>query len=231
MNMLEFLADVVIEEGEIDATKGSIIALDKEHSDQYLFVTPRESACCYQRIILKPQISNYFNKKFSVLQDLLSNCSEDEKCRRVKTLLETEIKYKENMLSTITEYPFYSIRGTCGKKCCSDECDRIDFPCCKNKVIGYTGNVIYSEPQPVELLGSLMNWRFLCEGLDIVLILHDFCPTGMDNLTFATGYQLRNGVIKVLNETDAEALYQEYNERYPFDISETERLLRYLHRK
>lgn len=230
MNMLEFLADVVIEEGEIDAIKGSMIALDTEHSDQYLFVTLRESICCYQRVILKPQSSNYFNKKFSVLQELLSNCSEDEKCRRVKTLLETEIKYKENMVATIAEYPFYSIRGTCSKMCCSDECESIDFPCCKNKVLGYTGNAIYTEPQPIELLGNLLKWMFLCKDLDIVLILHDFCPTGMDNLTFARGYQLRNGVIKILNETDAEALYQEYNERYPFDTSEVDRLLRYFHR-
>lgn len=223
MNMLEFLADVVVEEGKLDT------ALDM--GGQCVFIIPKEDNFSYQRVTLKPQNTNYFNRRFDTLKRLLSNCSENEKCRRVKMLLETEIKYKENMLSTITEYPFYSIRGTCGKKCCSDECEHIDFPCCKNKVIGYIGNIIYSDPDPIELLGSLLNWSFLCEDLDIVLILHDFYPSSMENLTFATGYQLRNGVIKVLNETDAETLYQEYSERYPFDMSETMRLLRYLHRK
>lgn len=223
MKVLEFFADVNIVEGEMDTA----LAM----GEQCLFITQKEDKFSYQRVTFKPQISNYYNRNFDILQSLLSNCSENEKCRRVRMLLETEIKYKENMLSTITEYPFYSIRGTCGKKCCSDACERIDFPCCKNKVIGYTGNVIYSEPEPVELLGSLMNWSFLCEDLDIVLILHDFYPSSIEHLTFATGYQLRNGTIRVLNETDAEILYQEYNERYPFDTSETERLLRYLHRK
>nr|WP_317378397.1 hypothetical protein [uncultured Faecalimonas sp.] len=223
MNMLEFLANVVVEEGELDTA----LAM----GGQYVFVIPKEDQFSYQHVILKPQNNNGFDEKFAVLQKLLRNCYENEKCRRIKMLLETEIKYKENMLSTIAEYPFYSIRGTCGRKCCSDACERIDFPCCKNKMIGYTGNVIYPDPEPIELLGSLLNWSFLCEDLDIVLILHDSYPDSMDDLTFATGYQLRNGVIKVLNETDAKTLYQEYSERYPFDISETERFLRYLHRK
>ena len=93
-------------------------------------------------------------------------------------------------------------------------------------MIGYTGTNFFKYPEPLEILESILGWLCVCPDLDIVFVVHDWYPSKNEKLLYQTAFHVKNGVIKVVDEAEAEKLYKEYHEKYPYDMEEVERWLR-----
>lgn len=162
MNVLNFLADVIVEEGETTATEESMTCIEYKKDFQYISFFPRNTY-------------NY-DDKFRILEDLLYDKSEEEQCQVVKVLMTTEVEGLENARDSLMKYPLYSVRGTCGKKCLSKNCPNRDFEhCCNNKVIGYTGTNFLS------IQNHLRSWKVYWVGSVFVqtLILYSWYMIGI----------------------------------------------------
>ena len=74
-----------------------------------------------------------------------------------------------------------------------------------------------------------MGWLCVCPDLDIVFVVYDWYPSKNEKLLYQTAFHVKNGAVKVVGASEAEKLYKEYNEKYPYDMEEVERWLRDLY--
>lgn len=74
-----------------------------------------------------------------------------------------------------------------------------------------------------------MGWLCVCPDLDIVFVVYDWYPSKNEKLLYQTAFHVKNGAVKVVDASEAEKLYKEYHEKYPYDMEEVERWLRDLY--
>lgn len=72
-------------------------------------------------------------------------------------------------------------------------------------------------------------WLCVCPDLDIVFVVYDWYPSKNEKLLYQTAFHVKNGAVKVVGASEAEKLYKEYHEKYPYDMEEVERWLRDLY--
>lgn len=229
MKILEFLADVEIIEGETDETVESATCIDRSYTFQYFYVIQKGNKFYFQYINLYPKASDVDNETFELLENAFYNFSEYEICRAVKILMNTELQNFQRLNETFMRNPFYSIRGTCNKRCLPRCLSSWNKHWCKNKVIGYTG-IGDKYPDSLKILGDIVKWYCSCPDMDMVFIMHDYYPDDMKTLNFQYGFCVKDRVIRMVDSKEAERLYQEYNQKYPIDLKETEEWIEYMNR-
>ena len=76
---------------------------------------------------------------------------------------------------------------------------------------------------------GVLGWLCVCPDLDIVFVVYDWYPSKNEKLLYKTAFHVKNGAVKVVGASEAEMLYKEYHEKYPYDMEEVERWLRDLY--
>ena len=227
MTVLEFLADVVMEEGEVEATEESMTCLNNNESQrEYYFVVKRDGKFFYQYISIYPKEGKKGQEKYAVLMDLLFINSDEEECSIIQALLRTKIKGRVEGLREITmKYPMYSVRGTCSKNCVECKGTEQDIVCCENGEMGFTGTVGYKYPSLLELLSSVLELLRTCPKMEGIFVLHDFYPLSMEKVFFVMAFRFGKNLIEVFDADEAKRLYEEYQEKYPYDTRKVDKWL------
>nr|WP_317378396.1 hypothetical protein [uncultured Faecalimonas sp.] len=226
MNVLEFLADVDIIEGETDETVESMTCIDRKHNFQFLFVIKREDKYYFQYISFCSLTPDVYNEKFELLRNIFYQRSDEEVCMAVKLLMNTELLNFQKVEEPLMRNPFYSVRGTCHKQCLlSSGFGKENW--CKEKAVGYTGTG-YRYPDIMEILGDVLEWYCTCPDLDVVFIMHDYYPDDMAHLNFEYAFHVKDKVIKMTDSYEAEKLYKEYHKKYPIDLKGAEEWIAYM---
>lgn len=227
MKVLEFLADVDIVEGETDETVESMTCIDRRHDFQFLFVIKRDNKYYFQYINLYSRTPDVYNEKFELLKDIFYKRSDEEICGAVKLLMSTELQNFHKVDEPLMRNPFYTVRGTC-KKRCLPSCNSYGKEWwCKNKAVGYTGTG-YRYPDIMEIFGDILEWYCTCPDLDIVFIMHDYYPDNIAHLNFEYAFHVKDRVLKMVDSHEAEKLYKEYHKKYPIDLKEVEEWIEYM---
>lgn len=139
----------------------------------------------------------------------------------LKPLMEIELEFDGSFVFRFGTYPLLCLRGTCSGKC-KDVSD-VDF-CCFNKLTCTDGRL---DRNCTSSVASNFDWILLdvydlirvLSRLDALLVVFEFTPN-IDNpeldFNYAYAIKLLDNKISVITDTSkVEALYKEYNTKYP----------------
>ncbi len=126
---------------------------------------------------------------------------------------------------SLMKYPMYSVRGTCSKNCVECKGTEQDIVCCENGEMGFTGTVGYKYPSLLELLSSVLELLRTCPKMEGIFVLHDFYPLSMEKVFFVMAFRFGKNLIEVFDADEAKRLYEEYQEKYPYDTRKVDKWL------